>query len=87
MGKFLIAYRKPRMVAYRRPFWVTDQPHLADQSPPHQHGKPMSRLDPLPSVVNGRFEATKIANFPKNEHWRRRAIEDSIPCQTYLAAE
>jgi len=26
--------------------------------------------DPLPPVVNGRFEAIKIANFPKNEYWR-----------------
>jgi hypothetical protein len=27
-------------------------------------------FDPLPPIVNGCFEATKIANFPKNKHWR-----------------
>jgi hypothetical protein len=29
----------------------------------------MSKFDPLPPVVNGGIEASKIANFPKNEHW------------------
>jgi hypothetical protein len=27
--------------------------------------RPMSQIDPLPPPVGGRFEATKIANFPK----------------------
>jgi hypothetical protein len=26
----------------------------------------------------------EIANFPKNEHWRRRIVEDSILCETNL---
>ena len=42
--------------------------------------------DPLPPAVNGGFEGTKIANFPKNEHWRWRAIENSIACESYLRA-
>jgi len=35
--------------------------------------------DPLLPVVNDGFEATKIANFPKNEHWRRCGITNSNP--------
>jgi hypothetical protein len=27
-------------------------------------------LDPLLPVMDGRFEVTKIANFPTNEYWR-----------------
>lgn len=34
--------------------------------------------DPLPPVVSGRSEAAKLANFPKNEHWRSQTIGDSI---------
>lgn len=44
-------------------------------------------VDPLPPVVNGRFEETKIADFPKNEHWHWYAIEDSIAYDSYLRAE
>jgi hypothetical protein len=32
MGKFLIAYLKPRMAAYPRPFSATDRPQLAGKS-------------------------------------------------------
>ena len=30
----------------------------------------LARHDPLPPVVNDRYKASKIANFPKNEYWR-----------------
>jgi hypothetical protein len=43
--------------------------------------------DPLLPVVNDGFEATKIANFPKNEHWRGRPTADSIAYETYLRVQ
>jgi hypothetical protein len=42
---------------------------------------------PLPPVVSVPSGATKLANFPKNEHWRSCMIEDSIACKTHLSAQ
>jgi hypothetical protein len=37
---------------------------------------PIDATGPLPSK--------EIENFPKNEHWRRRTLKDSLPCETNL---
>jgi hypothetical protein len=41
-------------------------------------------FDPLPLVANACFEATNIANFSKNEHWRGYTKEDSITSEAQL---
>lgn len=38
----------------------------------------------LNSPVRPAASEHQIANFPKNEHWRRWTIEESIPCDTMM---
>jgi len=37
---------------------------------------------PVAGTRDRRLPSTQIANFPKNEHWRRCASDESIPCDT-----
>jgi hypothetical protein len=40
-------------------------------------GRRSGGIDPLLPLVSDCFEAAKIANFPKNEHWGLLAAADS----------
>jgi hypothetical protein len=43
----------------------------------------MAEFDPELLGATGASEY-QIANFPKNEHWRRCTVEESIPCATMV---
>ncbi len=47
----------------------------------------MSPHNPLLPDATGRFRAMNFGDFPKNEHWRWRATEDSIAWEIYVTAQ
>jgi hypothetical protein len=63
-----IAMTKLSQVALLVP---TNEPLIGRNVP-----KTAGRDRPVPS--------NQIANFPKNEHWHRYAIDESIPCDTMM---